>query len=68
MFNKKHLPYSEVRNQVNKTYRIVYKVTGLRPELFRPPFGFYNNNVLKAASAKKMKMILWTPEADYRCH
>ena len=59
-----HLPCSEVQNQVNKTYDIIYKATSHKPVLFRPPFGFYNNSVLKAAGEKKMKMILWTPEAD----
>ncbi len=46
-----------VRSQMKKTNKAISDITGVRPEIFRPPYGSYNDDVLDAA---KMPAILWT--------
>ena len=45
-----------IRKQIKKTNDAIAKVTGVRPTLFRPPYGSYNKKVLDAAN---MPAILW---------
>lgn len=47
----------QIRSQLKKTNKAIEEVIGVKPELFRPPYGSYNDRVLKAS---KMPAILWT--------
>ncbi len=60
------IPPSQAKRQIHRTYNCIYRTTGQKPALFRPPYGFYNKEVLAAAKAKKLQIILWTPNADPR--
>lgn len=51
------LSNKEIKSTLNKTSKAIAKVIGVKPELFRPPYGSYNDRVLKAAD---MPAILWT--------
>ena len=51
------LSNKEIKSQLNRTNKIISKVIGVKPELFRPPYGSFNDRVLEAAD---MPAILWT--------
>jgi len=59
--------------QVSGGARSVARVTGNRPRLFRPPYGAYDDDTLRALRRERALMVLWTysaydwthPDADY---
>jgi len=50
------LSKDKIKKDIKKTNDAISKVTGVRPTLFRPPYGAYNKKVLEAAD---MPAILW---------
>ncbi len=48
---------SAVMSQINSNANVVENVTGVRPQLVRPPYGSYNNSVISAAG---LPFILWS--------
>jgi peptidoglycan/xylan/chitin deacetylase (PgdA/CDA1 family) len=56
----------QVRTELASTSDEIANLTGTRPALFRPPFGFFNDTVTQIASSLGMSMRLWdvNPE-DY---
>ena len=46
----------EIKKQIKKTNEAISKVTGVRPSLFRPPYGAVNEKVLEYSD---MPSILW---------
>ena len=50
----------EVRNELQKTQKVFQNILGLKPTLFRPPYGEYNPRVVDVAS----KLGLQTIEFD----
>ena len=46
-----------VRSQLTRTDKAIKKVIGVTPDLYRPPYGSYNQTVLNASN---MPAILWT--------
>lgn len=54
------LSFEENKSQIEKAEEIILKQTGVKPILFAPPSGAYNNNTLQAASELGYKTILWT--------
>lgn len=47
--------YTQMKTSVD----VQEKVTGRRPVLFRPPYGRYDRNTLKAASELGLQVVLW---------
>ena len=37
-------------------------ITGYQPQLFRPPFGDYNNQVIEQAAAAGYQSVQWSVE------
>ncbi|MFF8455941.1 polysaccharide deacetylase family protein [Streptomyces albidoflavus] len=66
------LSYEEQRHQICGMQDIIEKQYGKRPRLFRPPYGNYNQDTLKAAKSCGIEAVpLWNAEAfidrvDYR--
>jgi peptidoglycan-N-acetylglucosamine deacetylase len=56
-----NLSNSQLENEILKCEEQIIKLTGKKPELFRPPYGSYKENEL-ANIAKKhgYKVVLWT--------
>lgn len=50
-----------IQSQLKRTDNAIDKVIGVKPELFRPPYGSFNQRVLKAA---KRPAILWTVDTE----
>lgn len=55
--NLSKLGASQIAEQLSYTNNAVYDLTGVRPALFRPPYGAYNNAVLSAAN---MPAVMWS--------
>jgi polysaccharide deacetylase family sporulation protein PdaB len=50
----------DIRRELAENYRLINKVTGQKPWLFRPPFGEYSNKVLEAAEKEGLTTIQWS--------
>ena len=55
------------RENIAKELRIMSdeaeKITGIRPTLFRPPYGDYNNDVVQVARAEGYEVIQWSVDS-----
>jgi len=52
--------------EITSTADVIYKVTGIKTDLFRPPGGVMNNGVVNYAKNNKYAVILWSADsADY---
>lgn len=49
-----------VLHQIRKTEKAIFKATGVKTNLFRPPRGIYSNTVRKLLIKEGYKIILWT--------
>lgn len=58
------LPYEGQRREICGMQDVIKKHYGKRPELFRPPYGNYNRDTLRAAKSCGVKAVpLWASEA-----
>ncbi len=61
-----HNPSAASREIDNTTAR-VYKTTGVKMSLFRPPGGVLNNGLVAYASKQKQSVVMWSADSqDYR--
>lgn len=57
----KDLSREEIRHEIRESTRIIEEVTGVRPYLFRPPFGEYNQEILTILGEEGYPYtIMWT--------
>lgn len=54
---------SEIRSQLERTSNEIQRLTGVRPNLFRPPYGSINLPVLWEAARAAYTIVLWSSEA-----
>lgn len=60
---------AEASRELDRTTEIVYKLTGVKTSLFRPPGGILNNGLVSYAQAKKYAVIMWSADSlDWRYH
>ncbi|NHN32236.1 polysaccharide deacetylase family protein [Paenibacillus agricola] len=65
--NLRKLDYQQIYEELYIMDLMIRTVTGQSPTLFRPPYLYYNDNVLKAAKKLGYEMILRSIETfDYR--
>lgn len=61
-----NLSYEENISEIEKSNDKIEKITGKRTNLYRPPYGEYNNTVIKAANDKGYYSIQWSQDTlDY---
>jgi polysaccharide deacetylase family sporulation protein PdaB len=53
------LSLDEMRREINRCNDKIEAITGVRPNLFRPPYGDYNNAVIQAMHDMGMYTIQW---------
>ncbi len=53
------LSEEKIKEEITKCDDKIEAITGKRPNLFRGPYGEYNNTVIKAADAVGHKVIQW---------
>ncbi|MEV5890065.1 polysaccharide deacetylase family protein [Nonomuraea fuscirosea] len=51
---------NEILEAIKVNQEVIQKATGVRPKMFRPPFGHTDERVLWAASQTELAEILWT--------
>ncbi|MCG3089882.1 polysaccharide deacetylase family protein [Sporosarcina cyprini] len=51
---------SQLKRQLVETERIIQQVTGVRPILYRPPWGFLNAASIPLARLRGYQIIIWT--------
>jgi peptidoglycan/xylan/chitin deacetylase (PgdA/CDA1 family) len=51
---------SQIRRQIKKAEEVIFKVTGIRPHLFRPPYGLDNPWVFVEAEKMGYLIIKWS--------
>lgn len=62
-----HYSPASAANELEKTSDVIYKTTGVKTSLFRPPGGFLNNGLVAAAYQKKNAVIMWSADSsDWR--
>lgn len=53
-----------VEEEFNKTQQIIFSKTGRKAQVFRPPYGTYNQTVYDIAIKNQCKIVLWTYYQD----
>lgn len=57
----------EIKSDINKCNEKLKKLTGKEPDLFRAPYGDYNNDVVRGAKSLSMFTIQWDVDSlDYK--
>ena len=51
-------------SEINKTADLVYKLTGVKTTLFRPPGGILNNGLATYAQQKKYAVVMWSADSQ----
>ena len=65
----KRLSTEQIKKELLLNQEAVYKATGKRPTLFRPPGGYYDERVVNAAIEKGYTVVIWSWDLntqDYR--
>lgn len=58
---------STAAHELDKTAELLYKTTGVKTALFRPPAGILTNGLVAAAHQKKYAVIMWSVDSkDWR--
>ena len=57
------LTRSEMRNELKTNIQLVENLTGYRPKLFRPPYGYYNNNLIEVCEDLGLSVIEWSVDS-----
>ncbi|AKL94024.1 putative xylanase/chitin deacetylase [Clostridium aceticum] len=62
--NVRETSKEKIEEEFEKTQRAIFSITGVRSQVFRPPFGFYNENTIAIAKEAGSKIILWSMHQD----
>ncbi|MDN3019493.1 polysaccharide deacetylase family protein [Paenibacillus sp. BSR1-1] len=57
---------AKLSSELDETDKIIKKFTGLKPSLYRPVAGFYNNVIINTAIKNGKEVVLWTWGQDSR--
>jgi peptidoglycan/xylan/chitin deacetylase (PgdA/CDA1 family) len=57
------LSKSEIREELTINLDMVENLTGFRPKLFRPPYGYYNNNLIEICEDLNLSCIEWSVDS-----
>lgn len=66
-YSHKYMPLmtpEQMIDELYKTQEIVVNTTGVKPDLFRPPYGAFNNTLVKISNALGLHVVLWTVDPD----
>lgn len=58
------LPFASIYRELSATQSAVRKETGTSPTVFRPPYGEYNADVVRAASHLGLAVVTWDADAN----
>lgn len=57
------LSEGQMEKELKDNHQRIYDVTGQKPVLFRPPYGDYNNNVIRTVDRLGFKTIQWSVDS-----
>lgn len=57
------LTKKEMINELETNIKAIEKITGVKPKLFRPPFGYYNNNLLEVCDSLGITCVQWSVDS-----
>jgi len=57
------LSEDEICEEVQITGDVIENITGIKPDLFRPPFGAYDNKVIETTEGLGYKVIQWSVDS-----
>ncbi|MBO5954901.1 MAG: polysaccharide deacetylase family protein [Clostridia bacterium] len=57
------LSKSQIREELTINLKLVEELTGFRPKLFRPPYGYYNNNLIEVCDDLGLSCIEWSVDS-----
>jgi probable sporulation protein (polysaccharide deacetylase family) len=61
------LSYEQNKEEISKANDVIEEIIGIRPNLFGPPSGAFNENTVKAAKDLESKVIMWSVDTiDWR--
>lgn len=55
---------SPIIEEVNQTSDIIYSITGVKPNLFRPVEGYYTDELVKESVKNGYKIVMWSWHQD----
>ncbi|MBR6779089.1 MAG: polysaccharide deacetylase family protein [Clostridia bacterium] len=53
------LSKNEIREELTTNIELIKNLTGFTPKLFRPPYGYYNNNLIEVCDELSLSCIEW---------
>lgn len=56
----KGLPRERILEELQKTQDVMYRLTGKQGTLFRPPYGEYDENLVRIAGEMGLRCMLWS--------
>jgi chitin deacetylase len=59
-----HMSPQIAGNEIERTTDLIYKVTGVKTTMFRPPGGIMHNGVVDYARNRKYGIILWSSDSN----
>ena len=57
------LSKTEIRNELEINMKLIQDLTGVKPRLFRPPYGYYNNNLIEICEDLGIFCIEWSVDS-----
>ncbi len=57
------LTKSQIREELTINIKLIEDLTGFRPKLFRPPYGYYNNNLIDVCEDLGLSCIEWSVDS-----
>ena len=52
-----------VRREVTTTNELIFQTCGVKPKLFRPPFGFFDLRTLNIVESLEMRLVHWSNDS-----
>ncbi|MBD2488174.1 polysaccharide deacetylase family protein [Aulosira sp. FACHB-615] len=56
----KNMDAATAKKEIDRTSELIYKTTGVKTTLFRPPGGFLNNGLAAYAKSQKYSVVMWS--------
>jgi len=58
------LSESEIKKELNDTNDAIFSVIGFRPKMYRPPYGYYSDAVIKVSKELGLTIVNWNIDPE----